>query len=188
MLKPVEVGKRIKKSRSTKNMTLRDVANRAGVSATLISDIERGKTSPTIKSLSKISKALDENIVFFIEDRKTREVMLSRASDRVIVVHDKVNTTTMSLTKKIANGSMEVIEAKYGPGASSRKPLSHLGEKIVLVVEGRIEMVIQEKTYSLETGDTLYFNSDLEHQVVNPTDRKSRALWIITPVSRSPVI
>jgi transcriptional regulator with XRE-family HTH domain len=188
MLKPSDVGKRIKKTRTSKNMTLRDVANRAGVSATLISDIERGKTSPTIKSLSKISKALDTSIVSFIEDRKTREVMLSRSSDRVIVVHDKVNTTTMSLTRKIANGQMEVIEARYGPGASSRKPISHLGEKIIIVVDGRLELTIEDRTYSLESGDTLYFNSELPHQVSNPTNSQTRALWIISPVSRSPVI
>lgn len=188
MVKPSEVGKRIKRSRSLKNMTLRDVANKAGVSATLISDIERGKTSPTIKSLTKISHALDETIVHFIEDRKSREVTHSSVDDRVTVVNEKINARHTSLTKKIANGRLEVLEARYENGAKSRKPLSHFGEKIAILVEGKLEVTIEDRVYKLSSGDTLYFNSELPHVVSNPAEEPARVLWVITPISRSPVI
>ncbi len=80
-----EVGRRVRMARFRRDMTLKEVATRSGMSATHISEIERGKTSPTIGALQRIASALDERPAHFVEERDAPLAVLTRKDDRTKV-------------------------------------------------------------------------------------------------------
>ncbi|MAE69456.1 MAG: hypothetical protein CME06_03185 [Gemmatimonadetes bacterium] len=188
MVNSAEVGRRIKKVRSEKQMTLRDVARRASVSATLISDIERGKTSPTIKSLSKISKALDESIVLFIEESLATEISLTTANERATVVSDRGEVMMTSMTGGISSSHLDVIEVTYQPQAESPSALVHHGEKCGLVIEGEIEVEIKGQLHRVPEGASIHFKAAHPHTIANPLNQASRVLWVVTPRLTVPML
>ena len=188
MVNSAEVGKRIKRKRSERKMTLRDVARRAGVSATLISDIERGKTSEAINSLSKISKALDEPIVHFIEDDYATEVAITHPGDRITVVSDLGDVQLSAVTVGIPTGHLDFVEATYEPGFASREAMVHHGEKCALVLEGELQVDIKDRVRLVPAGSSIHFNASNPHQVSNPLDRRTRVLWAVTPRLTVPVL
>ena len=186
MLSPAEVGKRIKKVRDQKRMTLRDVARKASVSATLISDIERGKTSPTINSLSKISLALDETIVHFIQDTWTQEVAHTDRKNQVTVISDRGEVQMTTLSGGISGGKLDFIEVVYRPGTEALRQLVHHGEKCALVVEGELEVTVEDNVFHVQEGETIHFNAEYPHTVRNASPGETRVLWVATP--RLPIL
>ncbi|MCK4409672.1 MAG: helix-turn-helix transcriptional regulator, partial [Candidatus Eisenbacteria sp.] len=81
-----EVGKRLKEVRRQKEMTLKEVAQSSGMSPTHISEIERGKTSPTVGALRKIAGALGKDTAFFVEDLPLPRVSVVKKEDRETVL------------------------------------------------------------------------------------------------------
>ena len=77
-----EVGRRVRLARFRRNLTLKEVAARSGMSATHISEIERGKTSPTIGALDRIAKALEERSAHFVEEQVRSLAVLTTRKDR----------------------------------------------------------------------------------------------------------
>lgn len=181
MLNTAEVGKRIKTVRNSKQMTLRDVAAKAGVSATLISDIERGKTSPTVNSLSKISAALDEAITHFIQENWETEVTHTARSRQTTMIDTDGGTKVTHLSNGFDGDRLEWTEAIYRPGYVSNHPLVHHGEKCVHVLAGALEVLIEGQSMRLESGDTLHFKSDHPHTVKNVHAGDTRVYWVTTP-------
>ena len=188
MVNSAEGGRRIKKIRSEKQMTLRDVARRAGVSATLISDIERGKTSPTIKSLSKISRALDESIVLFIEDSLATELCVTTPKERATVVSDRGELVMTSMSAGISSSHLAIVEATYQPHSKSPAPLVHHGEKCGLVLKGELEVELKGQVHRVSAGSSIHFKADHPHTISNPLDEPTRVLWVVTPRLTTPVL
>ena len=81
MISKEEIGRRIKKMREEHHLTLKNVEAKAGISATHISEIERGKTSPTIGALIRIADALGKDPAYFIEDEELRDVSFLALED-----------------------------------------------------------------------------------------------------------
>ena len=77
-----ELGRRLRIARFERNMTLKEVAQRCGMSATHISEVERGKTSPTIGALQRIAAALGEKPSHFVREEEFSRVVLTRKDDR----------------------------------------------------------------------------------------------------------
>ncbi len=188
MVDSTEVGKRIKQKRSERKMTLRDVAQKAGVSPALISDIERGRTSPTINSLSKISKALDAPIVHFIEDDSAAEIVVTTPKDRVTVISDLGDAELSAISSGFTSSLLDVIEVQYQEGFISRELMVHHGEKCGLVLEGEIAVDIVGRTLRVKSGSAIHFHADRPHSVTNLAAGISRVLWITTPRLNTPVL
>jgi transcriptional regulator with XRE-family HTH domain len=183
-----DVGKKIKKIRAQKRLTLRDVATKAGVSATLISDIERGKTSPTIKSLSKISTALDEKIVYFIEDEKNREISLTKKNERATFLNETGDRRLEIISSGISNSKLFMVEVTYLPGGEESKSQTFTGEKCGVVLEGAINVTLDGDRHYLDTCDTIHFDAEIEHSIKNITDKEAKVLWTITPKPPSGIL
>lgn len=181
MLNPAEVGTRIKRVRDQKGMTLRDVARRAGVSPTLISDIERGKTSPTIKSLAKISSALDETIVTFIQESPATSVTHTDRDNQVSMISSRGDIEMTTLSGGISGSRIDVVRVSYGPRYERKRPLVHEGEKCAYVLKGAIEVEIDDKRYTVRAGETIHFDGRLPHRVRNPRRSVAEVIWVATP-------
>jgi len=118
MVEKSELGKRIKRIREEKHLTLKNIEAAAGISATHISEIERGKTSPTLGALIRISKALGKDPSYFIEEEELGEVCLVTLENRIRESIRNGAGTIERLTSSIPGGRLQACVITLGRGKS----------------------------------------------------------------------
>jgi transcriptional regulator with XRE-family HTH domain len=180
MLDKAELGRRVKVERLAREMTLKQVADAASLSPTHISEIERGRTSPTVGALMKIAHALGKSATYFVEEEELPTVSVVRLPDRptrTVTDHGRDIASASYLTAGIPAGRLRVVElANIGPGRVDGP--THEGEEILLVTAGRIRVVIGEKEYGLSEGDCIQFKGTLKHSVERVGEEPAQVLWV----------
>lgn len=179
----MNLGKKIKKIRNERAFSLRDLASQVDLSASFLSQIEQGKASPSIENLKKIANCLDVKVSYLIEDEEVKkDTVLIRKNERDSIESIDSNTKISLLTSNDIDKHMEPIYYEIGPkGESGRDYFSHPGEEFVFVLQGNLEVYINDKRYALEEGDSLYFKSSQKHKFTNQTDEIAKVLWVVTP-------
>ncbi|MBC2856401.1 MAG: cupin domain-containing protein [Cetobacterium sp.] len=179
----MSIGERIKKSRNEKGLSLRELATRVELSASFLSQIEQGKASPSIENLKKIANCLDVRVSYLIEDEEVKKNSdLMRREERKYVESIDSNTKIALLTSSNIEKNMEPILYEIGPGGESgRNFYTHPGEEFIFIVEGSLDIYIEDAVHSLREGDSFYFKSSQRHRFKNNTDRLTKAIWIVTP-------
>jgi len=181
MLDKAELGKRIKKVRESKHLTLKNIEAAAGISATHISEIERGKTSPTLGALMKISKALGKDPAYFIEEEELNDVSLVTLEDRVV---EKLGSagTIERLSTSIPGGKLQARLIKLDPGKMlDDHPHSHYGNEAALVLSGKVLFTVNGEKHQVGDGDSVYYSGLEEHSYENASDKEiSTLLWVST--------
>ncbi len=177
------LGKKIKKCRKDKGYSLRQLATKVDLSASFLSQIEQAKASPSIENLKKIANELDVRVSSLIEDeddKKGTDVVKKDERDKVESIDSK--TMISLLTTSNIEKHMEPILYEIEPGGESgRDYYTHSGEEFIFVLEGKLEIQIENKVYNLDEGDSFYFKSTLKHKFRNSGDTLARAIWVVTP-------
>jgi transcriptional regulator with XRE-family HTH domain len=154
-----EVGQRVRLARFRKDMTLKEVSIRSGMSATHISEIERGKTSPTIGALQRIAAALDERPAHFVEEQSAPLAVIVRRNERKIEYKCDAENRPKDmerLTQDVPWGTLTVIRKLTDPGDVLDRPKA-LGELVVHCVRGMMRVSVREDSYVIRDGDTIQF-------------------------------
>lgn len=177
-------GDKLRTVRERKKITLKEVAEKAGLSESLISQIERNKVSPAIDTLLLIAEILDIDLEYLFQDfRKNRKVNLVRAEKRNRM--DFQGVIYEQLVKTLEEKSEHGIEAylmTIVPGAQSgSKEYGHRGKELGVILEGSGDFSIGSETYHLNEGDSISFDSDIPHSLKNKGEKKLKAFWVITP-------
>ena len=181
------IGPKIREMRKHRGMTLKEFSQKVGVTASLISQIERGVAAPSISSLKKISDTLGISIALFFneEGRKTLADDFSpivRKHERKIL-HPSPGVTYHLLSKNL-QGKLEFLLAFYEVGASTgSKPYSHRGEECALVLKGKLEVQIGSSAYVLLKDDSITFSCEIPHRVSNVGKVLAISIWCVTPPS-----
>lgn len=175
----MEIGKRIKAQRTELNMSLRDLAQEVGLTASFLSQVERGLVSPSIDSLRRISKALGVPIFHLLVDEDRPHPVVRRDQRRKITLPSHVS---YELLTPDTNRKMEVIIAELDPLIGSI-PLVHYQhtEECIVVIEGILEIGLGDEVYELREGDTIYFEGALLKHLAAKGDKMLRYISIITP-------
>ena len=176
-----EVGRRVRLARFRRDMTLKDVATRSGMSATHISEIERGKTSPTIGALQRIAAALEERSAHFVEEQSSPLAVLVRRSDRKVDYKcDASNRPTdmERLTADVPWGTLSAIRKVTEPGDVFERP-PVLGELVVHCVRGMVRYTVKGESYVLRDGDTIQFTLEDGCTIETLGDDKSELLGFV---------
>ncbi len=179
-MKQMDLGSRIKRVRGEKHLTLKAVEAAAGISATHISEIERGRTSPTIGVLLRIADALGVDPARFLEEEELDSVSAVRAEDRVRVSLPGSGGILEQLTTSIPAGRLQAVRLELNPGTSRHSaPHVHPGEEAALVTEGAVRFVVGQDTYLLQAGDSIHFDATVIHSFDNPSpDAAATLLWL----------
>lgn len=179
----VEVGRRIKQYRQKYNLTLKEIEARVNVSATHVSEIERGKTSPTIGALSRIAQAFDMDPAEFLVSEDLPKVQVTRAGARSRIRYESTNMVAHPLTAPIEGQTISAACVEWEPGQTDAyESRTHAGEEFIHVTEGAVEVTVKGRTILLREGDSLHFRADLPHRIVNRFAEPCRAILLMTPV------
>jgi transcriptional regulator with XRE-family HTH domain len=181
------LGKRIKDIRKEKGLSLSELAHRAGVSKSLISQIERGITNPSVETIQAIAAVLDEpTFTFFLEDHESLTAIV-RKNERLTykVPGSEVERELLTYNLQRALG---LFLFRIPPGAKSSPSLgSHPGgEECVFVLRGELTIHLQDRSYTLEAGDTIYYDSRLPHNYANHGDTEVEIIIAATPAYMRP--
>jgi transcriptional regulator with XRE-family HTH domain len=180
-------GEKIREVRERKRMTMREVAEKAGLSESLISQIERNRISPAIDTLMSIIDILEIDLDYIFRDfKKDRPVNLIRKEEKKRAVIDGVIYEQLSRT--LSSSEEHAIEAYFleiPPGEKSgNDEYGHVGNELGVIIKGKGEFTVGKKVIPLKEGDSISFSADAPHQLKNIGSTPLRAFWIITPPKR----
>jgi len=171
------VGLRIRALREKRGWSLRELADRCGLSFNAISRIERGENSPTVSTLHSLAKALNAPITAFFEDGNEQATVIIRHDRRLTSNADGI--TMESLGIGLRDQQLEPFLVTVASGAGNGdKPIVHSGEEFVHCLEGSIVYVVNDEDYHLGKGDSLLFDASQPHRFHNPNDTATRLIMV----------
>ena len=179
------LGEHLRALRKQRGYTLKTVAEKAGFTASLISQIGRDLVDPPLSTLGNISKALDVSLLALIDDDAFLEAFDQNAvtrKDQRVKVGSAEFGAVHSLLNPYKNRKMDVmlIEAEAG-GSSGPGFHTHVGEEFEYVIQGIFEVEWNGKTYTLQEGDSLYIDSSKPHRWKNAGEKKMVVLAALIP-------
>jgi transcriptional regulator with XRE-family HTH domain len=176
----VNVATSLRELREARNISMRALAAKSGLSANALSMIERGKTSPSVSTLYKLADALGVSITaFFGSDSKKSQVVFLKSDERPRISFTR--GVFEGLGGSQFAGRVEPFMLTLESGASSGpRNIVHSGHEFVFCLRGRLEYYVDKQTFQLESGDSLLFESKLKHRWKNPGGTVTTALVIIS--------
>lgn len=176
------IGPHLRELRQKRNLTLKQLAERTGLSTGLLSQVERSIHDPSLETLRRLAKTLDVPLFSLFAEEDLQQVAVVRRERRMKVSspHGGISYTRLSP----GSGRLELLEGCLEPGAaSSPEPWSHPSEECVLAQAGELLVEVGESRIRLEPGDSCYFDSRVPHRFVNPGTETATFLVSVTPPS-----
>jgi len=177
----VDVGQKLREKRSNRGLTIRDLAKKSGLNVNTLSMIENGKASPSVETLQQLSFALEVPIAAFFEDNTPKnKIVHYRASQRPSVAF--AQGMLEDLGAGMPRHGAETFLVTLNPNSNSgENPIVHTGREAVYCLEGQLTYTIEEQTFVLEPGDSLFFEAHLPHCWQNRGTIPSRSLLVLCP-------
>lgn len=171
----VPVGKKIKKERLKKKMSLDLVANETGFSIDYLKKIESGKKIPPVGALLQIARALEIDSGFFLREQESSLRRRIKAYTKRTENYAYTTLTPGAENKhlKAFKVTIEAMQDHKGVG------YQHEGEEFVYVLDGKIEVVVGDHINTLDSGDSLHFNSGIRHKLRNTGETKAELIVVI---------
>jgi transcriptional regulator with XRE-family HTH domain len=178
----VGVGVRIKALREAMDLSLRDLAERSGVSAPMLSQVERGETSPTLVIAERIASGLDLTLSQLLRLDEGEHVVVIRSGDRRR--RDRRGHRTEELTAPLpgqrADVSLHALEPAAATGRSGDPPLHEPGAReTAVVLSGAVALMIDDERHDLAQGDSVTFDADLPHHFTNEGEEPAEFLAVV---------
>ncbi len=179
------IGPRVKALREAGGLSLRDLAERSGVSAPMLSQVERGETSPTLVVAGRIAEGLDLRLSQLLRLDEGGSVTVVRAEERRRGGSAKGGHAFEILTPPLPGQRAELSRHVLGPeaqtGGPGDAPMHEPGSReIALVEDGAVTLVIDGERHDLQTGDTVTFDADLPHHFENPGPGEAAILAVVS--------
>ena len=196
------LGARLKLLRLDAGLSLRELARQAEVSPSFVSQIENGKSQPSVATLYTFSRLLNVPVdELFGEDAATGEPGAPSETDPATAWHASESATRVSIVHPshrprldMAAGvewerlaatperAVNFMKIRYAPGASSTdngEPVSHEGYEYGYVLAGELEVTVGEEKFLLNVGESLGFDSRIMHSLRNPGDVDFEGIWFV---------
>lgn len=178
--KTMDVGLRLRELRTERGLSMRSLARLSGLSTNALSMIERGKTSPSVSTLYKLSEALEVPITAFFRTELPKEAIVFRKSDGRSRVEFQRGLWE-GLGGESFIGRVEPFMLTLEVGATSGPHgLVHSGHEFVICLKGLLEYEVEEQRYTLNQGDSLLFASKLRHRWRNPGKQVAKVLFVLS--------
>jgi transcriptional regulator with XRE-family HTH domain len=176
------VGPRIRALREAMSLSLRDLADRSGVSAQMLSQVERGETSPTLVVAAKIAAGLELTLSQLLRLDEGQHVAVSRAAERRSSRRGghMIEELTPPLPGQRADVSLHVLDPGAATGGASDPPMHEPGSReTAVVLAGELALVLEGTRTELQEGDSVTFDADLPHHFENEGTDPTRFIAVI---------
>ena len=180
------IGKKIKELRKSQKMTLTELSRMSGIQLATLSRMENEKMTGTLESHMNIAKALGINITELYRDiePEAEKIALQRDDEQKdVFVHSDKSSFEILTGKVLSKKMMPILLRVEAQGRTATEQNKAGTEKFIYVLEGDMEANIEDKTYPLSKGNTLYFDASLKHYFVNSGKSVTRFLCVTTPVT-----
>jgi transcriptional regulator with XRE-family HTH domain len=188
---PAEVGERLRERRKELSISVRELARRVAVSPSLISQIENGKTSPSVGTLYAIVSEMDlslDEVFSGTSDPSRRGPNGGRELPSPVVTEDERKEISLAsgvrwqrLTRS-ADPNVDFLHVVYEPGGASCAEdhlMRHAGQEYGYVISGRLSVTVGFDTYELAAGDSISFASTEPHRLAAVGDEPVHAIWTV---------
>lgn len=173
----IQLGNRIRELRAERGLTLQVMAENTGLSSSMLSLVERGKTSPSIGTLVAISSALGVHMSDLFGRAQGAFEAVTRLEDQP--VYSAGRGVKRRVAKTDDERGVEVVVNEYEPGTGSGPQLlHHSGHEYGIVLEGNLEIEVAGQVFQLEPGDCISYDSQLPHRIANNGLTHVTAVWI----------
>jgi len=175
-------GDRVRVLRDAMGLSLRDLAERSGVSAPMLSQVERGETSPTLASAAKIAAGLELRLSQLLRLDEGQHVSVSRARSRRRYERGghRFEELTPPLPGQRADVSLHTLKQGATTGGRSDPPMHEPGSReTAVVLAGTLALIVDGTRYELRKGDSVTFDADLPHHFENDGEEPTRFLAVI---------
>jgi transcriptional regulator with XRE-family HTH domain len=176
------LGETVRLLRQRAGLSIQDVANRTGLSTGMISQLERARAMPSVRTLRLLSIALEVPISYFFEASEAGEPQryIVRKGNRRLLRLTASGVVKEALTPA-GKGELELYELTLNPGGSSGTDFfQHTGEKAGYILSGSLRLWLDHQAHMLEAGDSFRFPSIVPHMFDNPTQQVARVIWVTT--------
>jgi transcriptional regulator with XRE-family HTH domain len=177
-------GEKLREVRERRGLTLKKVAESAGLTESMISQIERNKVSPSIDTLMTLAEILDLDFEYlFTHFKKEKKVSLVHEGERKVITTGRVKYEQLSVIHDPEEEhSIEAFLLTVEPGAErGEKDYGHMGRELGFILEGRGELEYGDTVHDLAKGDAISFSSTIPHRMRNTGRTALKAVWITTP-------
>lgn len=182
--KSILVGQRLRALRERRGISMRSLAITSGLSANALSMIERGKTSPSVTTLSKLASAMGINICsFFKEKPELEDIVYVKAGERTSGQFGEGQWECFGGDRFI--GEIEGCVFTIDPGGSNGPmAITHDGSELFICVQNKVQLKIEKTKYTLNEGDSVMFEGKRIHGWSNPFDKTAKFMVFLSSFDR----
>ncbi|SHK28645.1 helix-turn-helix domain-containing protein [Tepidibacter formicigenes] len=176
-----EISIKIRNLRKERNLTLKDLSEKTGLSVSFLSQVENNTSSLAITSLKKIADALNVSINYFFYKPKIHNFLIKSENQSVFQIESS-NSQFIRLSGDFSNRVLESMLVVIPPEQQHGHKFSHPGEEFIYVLEGAIIVNLDDTEYLVKAGDSFHFPSTIPHIWINPLKQPAKILSVVTPV------
>ncbi len=180
----VQIGTRLRHARLMIGARLKDVAEAANCSESLLSKLENNKIRPSLNMLSRICDALNLTIGEVFATPNSEQTVVVREDARVVLDLDPVQGKGVRMERLIPytkghllQGSVHVIAV----GGGSEGMVTHDGEEVGYLLSGSVELLLGDRVFLINAGDSFIYRSEVPHGYRNVGDEEARIIFVNTP-------
>jgi len=187
----LKIGTRVRELREKRRLTLQDLAIKTGIDRSVLGEIESGEVIPPVATLIKLAQSLGVSMSYFFEELSGEvRISVTRAGERVRIERrphhhqGEVDYVYESLETQKPNKHMEPLFVEFQPMETEEMVfVNHPGEEFLYILDGTLEFRTDDRIEILHPGDSLYFESEINHSFRGLEDKPATA--VVTVWSRS---
>lgn len=182
-MEEINIGAKVQEYRNMKQYSLRELAARAEMTPSMLSQIENNAANPSINTLKSIAAALEVPMFKFFQSDVVSEDLIVHKGDNIHLGSEKDGVIYKLLTPDL-NGTIEFCLMEIPPKSqTARVEKSHIGEEVAYVMEGSVKIHLNKREFELCRGDSVQIPAGVNHLWSNEKDSYAKVIFAITPPS-----
>ncbi|MFM7232415.1 MAG: helix-turn-helix domain-containing protein [bacterium] len=183
----MQLGRKIRDLRLRRGLTVQQLAEATGLSKGFVSQVENGRTSPSLQTLQDLARSLETSVAYLVVEEDQVPYVVRKGERPHMTVNG--NTSRVEVMSAQPRRNLEMLQCDLPVGAAmSDKRHFHHGEEVVLCIDGRISLTCGEHVLILEAGDSCHFDGRVPHAIENAGDVEARLLIALTPAAFEPFV
>lgn len=176
----------VKQARKEKGFSLQDLSGRCGVSRSMLSKIEREEKNPTLQLACQIAEGLNMTLSQLLGEQTRQEVIVIRENERMIFKEDRSGFERHLLSPSFPSRGIEFILNIVPPGEESGAfpPHKQGVKEYIVIAQGKLRATLDGQVYTLQQGDSIYFEASVEHRFENIGGEECRYYLVIDSYGR----